>query len=113
MQPITIDGRPMRLIWGSNSPLIAGGYGVTTSLIVPRLRDRLGIDVAISSTYGHYGRKIVWNGIDIYPPGNKPFGNDIHAANAKQHRADVLLTHQDVWTQMPDQITAGGTRWAS
>lgn len=113
MQPITINGRPMRIMWGSNSPLTAGGYGVTTALVVPRLRDRLGIDVAVSATYGHYGRKIVWQGIDIYPPGNKPFGNDIHAANSRQHKADLLLTHQDVWTQFPDQITAGGTRWAS
>jgi FkbM family methyltransferase len=104
----------MRICWGSNSPLVANsGYGVTTALIAPRLRDRLGVDVAISATYGHYGRKLIWNGIDIYPPGAVPFGNDIHAANAKQHRADILLTHQDVWTQMPDQITAGGTRWVS
>lgn len=114
MQPILINDRPMRIMWGSNSPLVTNsGYGVTTALIAPRLRDRLGIDVAISATYGHYGRKLVWNGIDIYPPGAVPFGNDIHAANAKQHRADILLTHQDVWTQMPDQITAGGTRWVS
>lgn len=113
MQPILINNRPMRLIWGSNSPLVPGGYGVTTGLVVPRFRDILGIEVAISATYGHYGRKIVWQGIDIYPPGNKPFGNDIHAANAKQHHADLLLTHQDVWTQMPDQITASSTRWAS
>jgi len=113
MQPITIHDRPMRMMVGSNSPLTPGGYGMTTGLIVPRFRDRLGIEAAISATYGHYGRKIVWQGIDIYPPGAKPFGNDIHAANSRQHRADLLLTHQDVWTQMPDQITANGTRWAS
>lgn len=111
--PITINGRPMRVMWGSNSPLVAGGYGGTTALVVPRLRDRLGIDVAVSATYGHYGRKLAWQGIDIYPPGNALFGNDIHAANAKQHQADILLTHQDVWTQDPDAITAGGTRWVS
>jgi FkbM family methyltransferase len=108
-----INNRPMRIAWGSNSPLVPGGYGVTTGLIVPRLRDILGIEVAISATYGHYGRKLVWQGIDIYPPGDQPFGNDIHAANARQHRADLLLTHQDVWCQFPDQITANGTRWAS
>jgi FkbM family methyltransferase len=113
MQPITIDDRPMRLIWGSNSPFTPGGYGVTSGLVVPRLRDILGIEVAISATYGHYGRKLIWQGIDIYPPGDQPFGNDIHAANAKQHHADVLLTHQDVWTQKPDMLTANGTRWVS
>ncbi len=111
--PITINGRPMRLIWGSNAPWTPGGYGVTTTLVVPRLRDRLGIDVAISATYGHAGGKLTWRGIDVYPYGATPFGNDIHSANAKQHRADILLTHQDVWTQQPEQITAGGTRWVS
>lgn len=113
MQPITINDRPMRLMWGSNAPWTPGGYGVTTALVAPRLRDRLGIDVAISATYGHYGGKLNWRGINVYAPGNLPFGNDIAAANAKQHKADLLLTHQDVWTQLPDKITAGGTRWAS
>lgn len=113
MNPILINDRPMRLMWGSNAPWSAGGYGVTTALIAPRLRDRLGIDVAISATYGHYGAKLNWRGIDVFPPGNLPFSNDIHAAHAKQHAADLLLTHQDVWTQLPDKITAGGTRWAS
>lgn len=111
--PITINDRPMRICWGSNAPWTPGGYGVTTTLVVPRLRDRLGIDMAISATYGHGGGKLVWKGIDVYPYGTLPFGNDIHAANAKQHRADILLTHQDVWTQLPDQITAGNTRWVS
>lgn len=111
--PILINDRPMRLIFQSNAPWTAGGYGVTTALVAPRLRDRLGIDVAISATYGHYGGKLNWRGIDVYAPGNLPFGNDIAAANAKQHKADLLLTHQDVWTQLPDKITAGGTRWAS
>lgn len=111
---ITINNRPMRIMWGSNSPLVTNsGYGVTTALVVPRLRDRLGIDVAISATYGHYGRKLIWQGIDMYPPGATAFGNDIHAANARQHKADLLLTHADVWCQRPDMLTANGTRWAS
>src|SRR6266545_2984504 len=111
---ITVNDRPMRICWGSNSPLVRNsGYSVTTRLVVPRLRDRLGIDVAVSSTYGHYGSKLVWDNIDIYPSGAAMFGNDIHAANAKQHNADALLTHADVWCQFPDMLTAGGTRWIS
>jgi len=111
--PILINNRPMRAVFQSNAPWTPGGYGVTTALVAPRLRDRLGIDVAISATYGHYGGKLNWRGIDVYAPGNLPFGNDIAAANAKQHRADILITHQDVWTQLPDKITEGGTRWVS
>lgn len=111
--PITINGRSMRVMWGSNSPLTPGGYGTTTALITPRLRDLLGIDVAISATFGLYSTKLIWQGIKIYPPGYAMFGNDIHAANSKQHGADILLTHQDVWTQDPNALTAHGTRWVS
>lgn len=110
---ILINDRPLRAVFQSNAPWTPGGYGVTTALVAPRLRDRLGIDVAISATYGHYGGKLTWRGIDVYAPGNLPFGNDIAAANAKQHKADILITHQDVWTQLPDKITEGGTRWVS
>lgn len=112
-EPILINGRPMRLIWGSNSPLTPGGYGTTTALVTPRLRERLGIDVAISATFGLYSSKLIWQGMKVYPPGYELFGNDIHAAHARQHEADILLTHQDVWTQDPAKITAGGTRWVS
>lgn len=112
-EAITINGRPMRIVFQSNAPWTSGGYGITTGLVAPRLRDRLGIDVAISATYGHYGGKLVWRGIDVYPPGDRPFSNDIAAAHARQYHADLLLTHQDVWCQFPDMLTAGGTRWAS
>jgi FkbM family methyltransferase len=111
--PITINGRPLSLAWGSNSPLVQnGGYGSQTALIVPRLISRLGIQAGVSAFYGQYAGKLRWDGYDIYPCGFERFGNDIHAANAHQMTADLLLTHQDVWAQQPSQLTANGMRWA-
>lgn len=109
---ITVNGEPLAITWGSNSPINSnGGYGMTTGLVCRSLRDVLGCRMSVSATYGHYCGKIVWHGIPVYPPGALPFGNDIHAANAAQERAHLLLTHQDVWTQYPDHLTRNGTRW--
>lgn len=111
--PITVNGEPLAIAWGCNPPWTAGGYGQQTALIVPSMRDQLGCRMAISSNYGHYGSKINWKGIDVYPAAHALYGNDIHAANAKQHGAHLLLTHQDVPWQDPALLTQGGTRWVS
>lgn len=112
MPPITVNGEPLRICWGSNSPRIPFSYGGTTALVVPTLRDLLGCSMSISSTYGEPAGRLNWYGIPVYPQGFEPWGNDIHAANAKQHRVHLLLTHQDVPWQDPKQITQGGVRWA-
>lgn len=101
----------MRIVWQSNAPFIPSGYGQQTALIVPRLRDRLGHDVAVSAFYGLFGGKLDWRGIPIYPMGFDQFGNDIAAAHAHQFNADVLITHQDSWTQRPILLQAKGMRW--
>lgn len=111
--PITVNGEPLTICWGSNSPIQPnGGYGVTTGIVCRSLRDVLGCRMSVSATYGHVSGKIIWHGIPVYPQGALPFGNDIHAANAAQERSHLLLTHQDVWTQYPNHLTRNGTRWA-
>lgn len=110
--PILVNGEPLAICWGSNSPINAnGGYGMTTGLVTRSLRDILGCRVSVSASYGQVSGKLIWHGIPVYPQGALPFGNDIHAANARQENAHILLTHQDVWTQFPDHLTRGGTRW--
>ncbi len=111
--PITINGKPMGVVWQSSAPWTSYGYGITTRDVVPRLRDRLGLEVAISAYYGHVSGKLNWKGIDVYPSGHDAYNNDIGAAHVKQAGADLLLTHQDVWPQNPTQLTANGTRWVS
>lgn len=109
--PITVHDEPLAIAFACNAPWGSSGYAQQTALIVPSLRDILGCRMAVSSNYGHFGSKIVWNGIDVYPVGYAQYGNDIAAANAKQHRAHILLTHQDVPWQDPALLVRGGTRW--
>lgn len=112
IDPILVNGEPLAICWGSNSPRIPFSYGGTTALVLPYLRDLLGIRAAVSATYGEVAGVVNWFGIPVYPQGFEPWGNDIHAANAKQHGAHLLITHQDVPWQEPNRITAGGVRWA-
>lgn len=111
--PILLHNRPLSICWGSSSPFGPFGYSTTTRAVVPRLRDRLGCRVSISAYYGLENGKLNWRGIDVYSRGMDSRGNDIHAANAKQAGADLLITHQDVWAQNPTQLTQAGTRWVS
>jgi FkbM family methyltransferase len=105
--------RKLNIMWLSSAPWTPYGYGTTTAAVVPRLRDRLGHDVAITAYYGHTNGKLNWRGIDVYPPGFSAAGNDIAAANVRQAGASVLLSHMDVWRQNPTQLTAHGTRWVA
>lgn len=109
--PILVHGEPLAIAFTCNAPWGSSGYAQQCALIVPSLRDVLGCRMAISSNYGHFGSPIVWNGITVYPVGFANYGNDIAAANAKQHQAHILLTHQDVPWQEPDKLAQGGTRW--
>lgn len=111
--PILVNGEPLAIAWGCNSPLCGNGYGTQTALIVPSLRDILGCRMAVSANYGQMCGVLDWHGVPIYPSGFAAYGNDIHAANAKQHGAHILLTHQDVPWQDPAQLARGGTRWVS
>jgi len=105
--------RKLRIMWAGAAPFTPHGYGITTRDVVPRLRDRLGHEVAVSVYYGHFHGKLNWRGVDLYPPGFARAGNDIHAANAKQFNASILLQHQDIWPVNPTQLTANGTRWVA
>lgn len=96
---------------GGNAPFIPSGYGQQVALLAPRFMDRLGHKVCVSAFYGLFAGKLDWRGIPIYPAGFDQFGNDIHAANAHQFGADILLTHQDAWCQKPALLQAKGMRW--
>lgn len=111
IDPILVNGEPLRVCWGSNSPRVPFSYGATTALVIPTLRDQLGVELSVSATYGELAGVVNWHGIPLHPSGFTQFGNDIHAANAKQAKAHLLLTHQDVPWQEPDRITRGGVRW--
>jgi glycosyltransferase involved in cell wall biosynthesis len=101
----------MNILWHSNAPWTATGYGVQTRIFTPRIRD-LGHDVSISAFYGLEGASITWQGMTVYPKAFHPYGMDVVAQHAKDAGADVVITLVDAWVLDPQRITASGARWA-
>lgn len=101
----------MKILWHSNSPWCATGYGVQTAVFVPRLRDLLGHEVAHSSLYGLQGGTMTWNGIPCYPSGFDGVGHDVMARHAEHFDADVILTLFDAWTLQGGPIQSRGAKW--
>lgn len=101
----------MRLLMHSNMPWAATGYGVQTATFVPRWRDRLGHEVALSSIYGLQGGPMSWNGMPCYPGGFDGVGHDVVPAHAEHFKADLLMTLFDTWVMDGDRLQARGARW--
>lgn len=89
----------MKILWHSNAPFAATGYGNQTALFAPRLQ-KLGHDVAISAFYGLQGSILEWNGIRVYPGGSDGYGNDVmseHAEHWFDGEPGIIITLVDAW----------------
>lgn len=90
----------MRILWNSNAPWAASGYGEQTALFVPRLK-ALGHEVAILANYGLQATQVPWGGITVYP-GDGHWNNTIVGTVADHFEADVVITLCDAWVMNPD-----------
>jgi glycosyltransferase involved in cell wall biosynthesis len=91
----------MKVLWHSNAPWVATGYGQQTALFAPRIQD-LGHEVAISAFYGLQGAKLSWRSHEVYPGGYDTWSNDVLAAHAFHHfegdyQAGWIMTLADCW----------------
>ena len=91
-----------RILWASNAPFSATGYGVQTAQVVTRLtRDQH--EVAIACNYGLQGAETVWNGgVNLYPCGVSGYSDDIMNAHAQHwsHGSELpslVVILFDVW----------------
>lgn len=91
-----------RVLWASNAPFAATGYGVQTAQVSSRLA-RDSHEVAIACNYGLQGAETSWQGgIKMYPCGSAGYSDDILAAHA-QHWAhgselpSLVVVLFDVW----------------
>jgi len=100
----------MRILWHSNAPWTATGYGVQTRLFAPRIRD-LGHDVAVSAFYGLEGSSIGWDGMNVYPRAFHPYGMDVLARHAADHKADIVITLVDAWVIDAGRVGAPWCPW--
>jgi glycosyltransferase involved in cell wall biosynthesis len=82
--------RGMDVVWFSNSPTVATGYGVQTAQVTQRLHADQH-RVAIACNYGLNGSLQNWNGIPIYPTG------------VTQHSDDIIYAHYQHWTRNSEQ----------
>ena len=86
----------MRILISSNAPWVTTGYGVQTAITARYLKD-MGHDVAILAFWGLGGTKLDWGDIPVYP--NDP--GDYGVQNSKifydDWKADILMTHVDVF----------------
>lgn len=99
----------MKILWFSDLPHTATGYGVQTRRMVPRLRD-LGHDIAIASKFGLQGGLLSWSGCQLYPSGHMAYSQEVLAAHAQHFGADVIITLCDLWVCEPRRYQ--GAPWA-
>ena len=74
----------MKILWHSNAPWAATGYGQQTRIFTPMIRDA-GADVAISCAYGLSGAQTTWQGMTLYPGVADAYGNDVISTWALDH----------------------------
>ena len=92
---------PMRIVWASNAPFAATGYGVQTAQVVERLK-RDGHEVAVACNFGLQGSETEWNGVKLYPTGVQPYSDDILCAHWQHWTSastlpSAVVTLFDVW----------------
>lgn len=85
----------LKILIQSNSPMAYSGYGQATYYLI-KIFQRLHHEVAC---FAYFGAEVKhkWEGIDIFPRGFDPYGNDVAEAHAAKFGADVLITNMDVW----------------
>jgi glycosyltransferase involved in cell wall biosynthesis len=92
----------VKILWHSNAPWAATGYGAQTALFTPRINAIDGYNVDISAFWGLMGNVLGWNGMEVYPTGIAPYGNDVMYLHARAAGADALLTLIDAWVMNAD-----------
>ena len=97
---------PRRILWVSNAPWAATGYGQQTAQAITRLKAD-GNDIAVAANYGLEASATMWNSpagsIPVYPRGMDTWSNDVipaHMHDWSQRDKDaehLLMTLFDVW----------------
>lgn len=105
----------LRLLYTSNAFWANSGYGIQGRSLLPRLA-RLpefgGTDnIAMFAWYGLQGGIHNVDGIQVYPAGVDPYGNDIIEAHTKDFRANVVISLIDVWVMQETARKVAPALW--
>lgn len=93
----------MKVLWASNAPFVASGYGNQTELFTRRLKDA-GHQVVIVGTFGHHGARMNNGGISILGGGHDQYGNDVLEADVEALAPDVAVLLYDAWVMRPEVL---------
>ena len=99
----------LRILWYSNAPWAATGYGQQTAQVIPRLAKE-GHQVAVHAMYGLAGSASTWNGFKMYPQGLSAYSDDVVVAhtmewaNQDPSTPTLLMTLFDVWVLKSESL---------
>src|SRR5262249_41355352 len=89
---------PMKILFHSNAPWTATGYGQQVALFAPRLAEHA--ELALSAFYGLQGGRIRYGDLDVYPGIGGTYGDESVLGHARSFfgelRGGVVLTLLDV-----------------
>lgn len=90
----------MKILWASNAPWVASGYGNQTGLFLPRIK-ALGHDIHCLGFYGHQGMPAGFEGITVFGSGMLEHGVDMVEPLSEFISADITITLYDAWVYEP------------
>ncbi len=104
----------LRIMYASNAPWCASGYGIQGRSLLPRLRALPEVeDVAMFAWFGLQGGLIHTGDMALYPQGIDAYGNDMYGAHCDHFKADLLITLIDAWVLKPELWDLPkGCKWA-
>ncbi len=99
----------LRILWYSNAPWAATGYGQQTQQVIQRLAKE-DHQVAVHAMYGLAGSSSTWNGFRVYPQGLSTYSDDVVVAHTMAWANEdlttpiLLMTLFDVWVLKSDSL---------
>ena len=99
----------LRVVWYSNAPWAATGYGQQTAQVIQRLAKE-DHQVAVHAMYGLAGSVSTWNGFKMYPQGLATYSDDVVVAHTMEWASQdlstptLLMTLFDVWVLKSDSL---------
>jgi glycosyltransferase involved in cell wall biosynthesis len=103
------ETKQLRLFFNSNAPWATSGYSNQMAELLPLLRDA-GYPTAMTDFFGLEGGKIMVDGVLHYPKINHVYGSDALIHHARDFKADVAFSLQDIWVLNPTDL-AQVNRW--
>lgn len=107
-RPSDTDRTLYRMVWASNHPAAATGYGTQSAQALRRLKND-GHDILIQANYGLQGMSGEWEGLPVYPAGLDQYSNDVVPPLchewwlADQTKVPLIVTLYDVWVFKGDR----------